>query len=211
MEIIPIESGPVSTIGYLVADTDTRKSVIIDAPLDSAQFFTDNIKKRDLKLDAIFLTHSHWDHTADAPLLHEKTGAPIYIHKYDEYRITDPMNHSIFQLPFVLDPCEAQFYFEHSATISIGNLDFEILHTPGHTEGGVCIVNHKNRIVFAGDTLFHSSIGRTDLPGGSTDELLFSIKNNLLTLPDDYIVYSGHGPKTTIGNERKNNPFINNL
>ncbi|MFP4370050.1 MAG: MBL fold metallo-hydrolase [Candidatus Kapaibacterium sp.] len=209
MRIIPIEAGPVATIGYLVIDMGSRMSVIIDAPLESTPVFMTHIEENKLKLSAILLSHSHWDHTADAAQLHRLTQAPVYLHKDDEYRLIDQMSHTIMHLPFNLESHKPQGYFSDGDVLEYGGIKFEVRHTPGHTEGGVCFIDHLNKVVFAGDTLFNSSIGRVDLPGGSMATLLNSIKSKIFSLPDDYMIYPGHGPSSTVGREKNLNPFFN--
>ncbi|MBX3045330.1 MAG: MBL fold metallo-hydrolase [Candidatus Kapabacteria bacterium] len=209
MEIIQIEAGPVATIGYLVIDKKSRSAAIVDAPLESTTYFNSLIEERRLKIEAIFLTHTHWDHIADCAKLARLTKAPVYVHEDDLHRLTEPMNHTIIPLPFKIESVNEYVITKNKDKINIGNLVFEVLHTPGHTEGGVCYVEHSKGVIFAGDTLFNESIGRVDLPGGSMSLLLESIKSELLSLPDNYNVYSGHGPATSIGWERKHNPFLN--
>lgn len=211
MNIIPIESGPVFTIGYFVYDLSSAESIIIDTPMGSYNRFIELINKYNSKLTAIILTHSHWDHTADAKKLYQSTNAPVYIHKEDEYRILEPNSHTIFPLSQQLDSFSGCLHLSSGDKIKCGQLEFEVRHTPGHTEGGICLVEHNHGIVFTGDTLFCESIGRFDLPGGNGQQLLESIRRELLTLPDSFKVYSGHGEPTTIGYERINNPFLNGL
>jgi glyoxylase-like metal-dependent hydrolase (beta-lactamase superfamily II) len=208
MQIIQIESGPVATIGYLVIDTKSMASAIIDTPLDSASQFIPIIEEKGLELEAILLTHTHWDHTADCSKLLNYADVPVYVHEEDNYRLINPMSHTIFPLPFNIEAVTKVQLINTNDKIKIGELEFEVIHTPGHTEGGVCYVEHNEGVIFSGDTIFHSSIGRVDLPGGSESLILHSIKSKLMALPDDYIVYAGHGPSTTIGRERKFNPFL---
>jgi len=207
MKILPVESGPVYTLGYLVIDETSQKGVIIDTPLDSTDFFAENIAEG-IEITAIILTHSHWDHTADCPKIKKLTNAPIYIHKHDEYRIKNPYQHTIWKLPFELESFNADSYLADGYEIESGSLKFKISHTPGHTEGSICLVEENEKIVFTGDTLFNLSVGRTDLPGGNSEQLMNSINEKLLILPDDCILFSGHGDSSTIGTERKFNPFI---
>jgi glyoxylase-like metal-dependent hydrolase (beta-lactamase superfamily II) len=208
MRIIPIETGPVATIGYLVIDEGSSEAVIIDAPLDSSTYFASLIDENKIKVVAILLTHTHWDHTAECDKLMILTGAKVYAHLNDIYRLLDPMNHTVFQLPFIIEPVINTVPLKHLDIIKAGSLEFTVVHTPGHTEGGVCFVEHNQQVIFAGDTLFRESIGRADLPGGSEDLLLDSIRKEILTLPDQFVVYSGHGPSTAIGWERLNNPYL---
>jgi glyoxylase-like metal-dependent hydrolase (beta-lactamase superfamily II) len=209
MRIIPVETGPIATVGYLVIDESSKEAVIIDAPLDSSKYFAALIDENKIMVAAILLTHTHWDHTAECKKLIDLTGAKVYAHSSDIYRLIDPMNHTIFPLPFIIEPVLNPVPLKHLDIITAGSLEFKVIHTPGHTEGGVCFVESKQKVLFTGDTLFRGSVGRTDLPGGSKDLLIDSIWKEILTLPDQFIVYCGHGPSTTIGWERLNNPFLN--
>ncbi|MFA5511921.1 MAG: MBL fold metallo-hydrolase [Candidatus Kapaibacterium sp.] len=208
MHIIEIEAGPVATIGYLVIDEKSKHGAIVDTPLESTTYFNSLIEEKKLIIDAILLTHTHWDHVADCSKLVKLTKAPVYVHSDDLYRLSDPMSHSIIPLPFKIEAVNDVKLVKSNDKIKVGSLEFEVIHTPGHTEGGICFVEHSKGILFAGDTLFNESIGRVDLPGGSMSHLLNSIKNELLILPDNYKVYSGHGPSTTIGWERTHNPYL---
>lgn len=205
----PVESGPFATIGYLIYCPETMKGVIIDVPLDSCNYFIEIATQKNIEISSVFLTHTHWDHTADASKLVKSTKAKLYVNKSDEYRIIEPMKYSLMPLPFELESIQPDYYFEDNQIITIGNIEFEVRFTPGHTEGGTSFIVHKEKKAFVGDTLFNGSIGRVDLPGGSYEIILKSIKERLLTLSDDYEVYSGHGPKTTIGFEKLTNPFFN--
>ncbi len=208
MIVIKKESGPAYTNGYLVYDEVDKNAVIIDAPLGLWNEIKDIILEKNLSINAILLTHTHWDHILDCNLICKETNADIYVHKFDNYRLEEPNKHTIFNLPFHIEPMFCSKFVEDNQIINFGNLCFKVIHTPGHTEGGICFYNEANNIIFTGDTLFQNSIGRTDFPGGSLTQLLESIKNKLLILPSDTIVYSGHGNPTTIGFDIQNNPFL---
>ncbi len=210
MDIFNFELGPILTNCYLIIDNSKKRGVVVDCPPDSAYVILDNIKAKEIQLDAILLTHSHWDHFADAMKIKRETDAKIYIHKEDEYRLLSPNDYTYMPLPFDLEPVIIDNYLADGDAIEFGNSEFEIRHTPGHTEGSVCFVNFQDKVVFSGDTLFYLSIGRTDLPGGSTEKIISSIHKELITLPDEFKVYPGHGSMTTIGFERQNNPFLLN-
>ena len=218
MEIIPFECGPLATNCYLVIDdlfveanSESAPAIIIDAPPDAALHLLPVIEERKLKVEKIILTHTHWDHTLDTAELKRKTNAMVYVHKDDEFRLLNPNDNSIFKLPFTIEPVKPDGYLVSGMKINCGTLEFEILHTPGHTEGGICLINHENKAAFTGDILFCRSVGRTDFPGGSWELLMQSIEKQLLPLPDDMRVYSGHGIPTTIGDERMYNPFIEEI
>ncbi len=201
-------SGPVDTNGYIIVDEATSKAVIVDAPMDSADWYVQRIRKAGWQVTDLWLTHSHWDHTADCAKLKRELGLKIFLHQADEYRLYNPNAHTVFALPFELEGSTVDAYFHHGDILHLGSQCWELRHTPGHTEGGVCFVNHDDGVVIAGDTLFHGSIGRTDLPGGNMEQLISSIHRELLTLEDHYRVLCGHMDPTTIGEERDNNPFL---
>jgi glyoxylase-like metal-dependent hydrolase (beta-lactamase superfamily II) len=203
-----IAAGPVLTNAYLVADSTTRQAVLIDAPMESFQWFMEKITTLNLEPRALWLTHTHWDHTADAAALADQLGIPVLVHPLDAYRLHNPNAHTVFPLPVHLDAVPIGGYIHHGDVLSVGNLRFEVRHVPGHTEGSVVFVEHSARVVFCGDTLFAGSIGRTDLPGGDYDLLIASIRRELFSLPDEVVCYPGHMEATTIGQERRTNPFF---
>ncbi|TAL66889.1 MAG: MBL fold metallo-hydrolase [Bacteroidetes bacterium] len=218
MEIIPFECGPLATNCYLVIDDFTVgagyepvPTLIIDAPPDAANQLLPVIKKRNLKIEKIILTHTHWDHTLDTAELKRITNAQVLVHKDDEYRLLNPNETTIFNLPFEIETIKPDGYLEDGMKLFCGSLKFEVLHTPGHTEGGICLINFEHKVAFTGDTLFCGSVGRTDFPGGSWDILMKSIAEKLLLLPDDMKVYSGHGNPTSIGDEKMYNQFVGTI
>lgn len=207
MFIFAFESGPLATIAYLVGDETAGRAVIVDAPKDCALRIKTVTEQKKITVEKILLTHTHWDHTADAADLKRIFHTPIYVHKNDEYRLLDPRV-ELIQPPFPLAPIAPDVYLEEDQKISVGSLTFHILFTPGHTEGSVCFYEQAQRVLLSGDTLFAGSVGRTDLRGGSWETLMESIHTKVLGLPDDVTVYPGHGPMTTIGEERMFNPFL---
>lgn len=207
LQILAIESGPVATNGYMLMDKIQGSSVIIDAPYQSVNVFMAHAEEQRLRITALWLTHSHWDHTADAELCAENQW-DILIHPLDEYRLLDQAAHTVWPLPFTLGNVKPTGKINHGDILTCGDWTCEVIHTPGHTEGGVCFVDHEHSCAFVGDTLFSGSIGRTDLPGGDTNTLLKSIKDCLMILPSELVVFPGHGPLTTIGEEKLNNPFL---
>lgn len=208
MKLARIESGPVYTNAYVVIDEATKCAAIIDAPKDCAAAVLDIVNTHEATVVQILLTHSHWDHTADAAELKRMFNAPVTIHAGDEYRMLNPGN-EMLRPPFPLEPLAADAHVVNDQIITIGSLSARVLCTPGHTEGGVCYYFESEGVLFTGDTLFSGSVGRTDFPGGSWDTLIASLTMVLMTLPDSVVVYPGHGPATTIGHEKLLNPFIN--
>jgi len=202
----------------IVGCEQTKQAICID-PGDEAERIIEVLQRRGLVLQAIALTHAHLDHVgAVAALKKLQTAAKINLHKGDEFMYRAlPEQPSWIGIPrsqwaalgFVFEtPPAVDHYWTDGERYTVGKLEFEVRHCPGHTPGHVVLYEPAERKVFVGDVLFAGSIGRTDLPGGSMPQLLNSIKNKLLTLDDDVEVYSGHGPMTTIGEERLTNPFL---
>lgn len=183
--------GWLSTNCYVVGCEGTKEAVVIDPGLESdkqAQEILDFVKEKDLHIKYIVNTHGHSDHTAGNTIVKEATGAPILIHERDASCV------------------HADRKLRDGDVIHIGCLKLVVLHTPGHTKGGISLL--VDNVVFTGDTLFSGAIGRTDFPGGSYQELIQSIRNKLLPLPDAVEVYPGHESPTTLGKEKKTNPFL---
>jgi len=185
--------------------------LIIDTGLEADEL-VDFLREHKLNPVAGVLTHGHIDHISGLAQLRKNfPGVKVYIHKRDANMLTDRQNNLSFLAgitPAASDCLKADFTLEEGSVVEQAGIRLEVLHTPGHTPGGICLYSRKEQIVFVGDTLFADSIGRTDMPGGSTAQLIKSIKEKLLTLPDETIVYPGHGPQTTIGRERKYNPYL---
>ena len=197
---------------------ETRQAICID-PGDEAERIVETLERHNLKLQAIALTHAHLDHVGGVAALKKlQPEAKIRLHKGDEFMYRAlPDQPTWIGIPrsqwaalgFVFEePPPVDHYWTDGEKYSVGKIEFEVLHCPGHTPGHIVLYAPVERKVFVGDVLFAGSIGRTDLPGGSTEQLLSSIREKLLTLGDDVKVYSGHGPVTTIGEERLTNPFL---
>ena len=189
---------------YVVSD-DTGEGVVID-PGGMAKEILAYIRGKKLSIQAVLDTHGHCDHIGANDAIRDETGAPLYIHKADAPMLSDMrLNLSAF-MGFKALSRPAEHLLSEGDKISFGQSELEVIHTPGHTVGGVCFVG--DGVVFTGDTLFAGSIGRSDFPGGSEVELIGNIKKKLLALPDEMKVYSGHGPSSEIGWERQCNPYL---
>lgn len=197
--------------GYLVACEETREAVLID-PGDEVDELLAKAADDGLRVVMIPLTHAHLDHVTGVGKAKAALGVDVWLHRDDLFLYDGAVEQGrMFGLPVEPLPPVDRFY-EPKTSLQFGSYTIDVLHTPGHCPGGVCLAigrtGSEARELFVGDTLFAGSIGRTDLPGGDLETLLGSIRNVLLAFPDDTIVHSGHGPDTTIGRERATNPFL---
>ncbi|HUV04903.1 MAG TPA: MBL fold metallo-hydrolase [Armatimonadota bacterium] len=198
--------GPLDANCYLAADQASLEALIID-PGGDPDAIADAALSEGFTVRAIVDTHAHADHTAANDALRGYFGCPIMIHEFDAPCLTDPeANLSAWAGHANPAVSPADRLLKDGGEIAIGQLVFRVVHTPGHTPGGICLM--VDGVLFSGDTLFAGGIGRTDLPGGSHDQLIESIRSRLFALPDDTVVYPGHGPETTIGHERETNPWL---
>jgi glyoxylase-like metal-dependent hydrolase (beta-lactamase superfamily II) len=206
MLLIRLVVGPLQVNCFILADDKTKEAVVID-PGEDPQDILRIVKEKELKVRYIVNTHGHFDHIGANKAVKEATGAEILIHEGDAPVLASAPRHSVaFGMSSVASP-PADRYVKHGDIISAGEISLKVLHTPGHSPGGISLL--EQGMVFTGDALFAGSIGRTDFPGGDLLTLLRSIKANLLNLPDETRVFSGHGPASTIGEERRENPFLN--
>ena len=205
MKVVPIPNGVFVENTYLVIDEQAGQGAVVD-PGEDTDLIARALRDAGVSIVAIWLTHAHLDHLLGVSRIREETGAPVYLHPADRPLYdAAPQQGAAFGIPAApLAPPDRPF--NHGDTLRVGDLSFEVRHVPGHSPGHVALVGHG--VVFAGDVLFQGSVGRTDLPGGDYDTLLASIRRELLVLPDSTIVYAGHGPQTTIGAERRSNPFL---
>jgi len=197
--------GPFEVNCYIFGDAKTKEVVVID-PGDNFPVIWETIQEAEYKVKGIILTHGHADHIGAVGELKNQTQAPIYIHPEDKEMLTDPkLNRSIYWGVAITAP-PADKLLKEGDILKIGNVSLKVIHTPGHTLGGICL--EYDKILLTGDTLFAGSIGRTDFPGSSFQSLIDSIKKKLLILPDEIEIFPGHGPSSTIGEERVSNPFL---
>lgn len=203
-----LELGPFLANCYIVGSDKTGEGIIID-PVAEAETIMDNVRQLGLTIKLIVATHSHPDHIMALGQLKEETGAPFAMHEAESAGMMASGMARVMGL-FMSGSAEPlpkpDMSLKDGDAIEVGDLSFTVLHTPGHSPGGISLYGHG--MVFVGDTLFNFSIGRTDFPGCSHQQLIDSINTKLLTLPDETIVYPGHGPQTTIRAERQHNPFL---
>ncbi len=198
MERLSRVVGPITTNVHLLADERTREAIAIDTAIPSLAWIRDELAARDWTLKLIVTTHGHWDHTGDNAAVAEHTGAEIAAHPLDWHRLTDP---EPLWAPFEIPPCIPAVELAEGGEVRFGTIRLRVMHTPGHTEGSVCLLSDDEGLLFSGDTLFAGGWGRVDLPGGDA-ELMAASLARLTALPDGTTVLPGHGPTTTIGRER---------
>jgi hydroxyacylglutathione hydrolase len=199
--------GPLQCNCSIIGDEQTREAMVID-PGDQIEDILKILKSENFTLKQIVVTHAHIDHVGGAMKLKAATGAPILMNQKDEVllKMLDVQASWIgMKPPGAVQVDEA---VSEGRILQVGNLSSTVIHTPGHTEGSICLYFPEQKTLIAGDTLFAGSIGRTDLPGGSFEKIIRSLHNQLLQLPDETHVTPGHGPMTTIGQERESNPFL---
>jgi hydroxyacylglutathione hydrolase len=205
LESFPV--GPLRCNCTILGDEATREAIVVD-PGDNLPEILSRLQKHGLTLRQIVVTHAHIDHVGGAALLKKATGAPVLLNQRD-LGLLEAMEMQAGWLgistPEVAPPDASA---EDGLTVGLEALPAEVIHTPGHTPGSICLLFPEQHLLIAGDTLFAGSIGRTDLPGGDARQILRSLRDRLLVLPDTTRVLPGHGPETTIGQERQSNPFL---
>ena len=205
MNVVQIPGGQFVENCYLVIDEATQACAVID-PGEQAGLILHKLRASGATPVGIWLTHEHLDHVLGVPELTAETGAPVYLHPGDR-ELYDAVPDQAAWFGLTADPLRPpDRELAAGDRLTVGGLEFTVRHAPGHSPGHVVFAGHG--AVFGGDVLFQGSIGRTDLPGGDFDTLIHSIERELLVLPDSTIVYTGHGPATTIGAERRTNPFL---
>jgi hydroxyacylglutathione hydrolase len=205
IKVIPV--GPYETNCYIVGSEKTKKGLIID-PGDEPEAILDEVKGAGLSIELIVITHGHFDHSGAVNSVKSATGAKLAVHTIAGDNTQPFINQALGSIMAGLHgkPTKPDLLLKDGDTITVGDLIFNVLFTPGHSPDGISLYGHG--IVFSGDSLFNCGIGRTDFPGCSHTTLINSIREKLFTLPDDTVVYPGHGPSTTIGQEKRGNPFL---
>ncbi len=204
-KILPV--GPLQCNCSIIGDETTHEAMVID-PGDDIEDIVAVIREHKLQVKQIVITHAHIDHVGGAMKLRALTGAPILLNQND-YALLKMLDVQASWLGMAAPENVAiEASIGNGDSVEAGNLKANVMHTPGHTEGSVCLYFPVEKLLIAGDTLFARSIGRTDLPGGSFEKIMRSLHERVLTLPDDTVVIPGHGPRTTIGEEREENPFL---
>jgi glyoxylase-like metal-dependent hydrolase (beta-lactamase superfamily II) len=204
-EILPV--GPLQCNCSIIGDESSREAIVID-PGDDIEDVLDLIRKHNLQVKQIVITHAHIDHVGGAMKLRAATGAPILLNQND-YALLKMLDMQAQWIGMAApDKVEIDSSLGQADAVKAGALSADVIHTPGHTEGSICLYFSAEKKLIAGDTLFAGSIGRTDLPGGSFEKIVQSLHEKVLALPDETVVVPGHGPLTTIGEERESNPFL---
>lgn len=208
LEIVPMVLGPVGTNAYLVGDSEIHSAVVVDPAWDGELILEEAIR-RGWSIEQIWLTHAHFDHIGGIPgLVKALDPAPmIALHPADLPLYAAQGGAALFGIHIRPNP-QPDTYLQHGQILRLGSLAFEVRHCPGHTPGHVVFYCAAEKVIFCGDVIFWGSIGRTDLPGGDYDVLIRSIQTQILTLPNETRLLSGHGGETTVGYERRENPFL---
>ncbi len=206
MRLIHFVSGAFGVNTYIIGADDTTDCAVIDP--GGAEPVLDALKQNGLTCKAILLTHGHFDHIGGVKQIKDETGAKLYIHEEDADKLSSNRRNLAVLVGDKIAPTEPDVLLRGGETIDIAGLSIQVLHTPGHTKGGVCYVVESEKTIFSGDTLFRNSVGRTDFPGGSLDEIHHSVVDVLFALDGDYAVYCGHEESTTLDYERTHNPIF---
>jgi len=198
MELLHRVTGPVGTNVWVLGDEASCEALAIDTATPSVDWLTETLAEKGWTLRFVVSSHRHWDHIGDNAAVVERTGATLAVHEHDRHGLMDPR--PMFA-PFPIVPCVPALDLADGSVIRFGDITLEVLHTPGHTEGSVCLLATEQRLLFSGDTLFAGAWGRVDLPGGSAEAMVDSL-SRLATLDADLAVLPGHGQRSTIGRER---------
>lgn len=206
MKVEKFVTGIISTNCYLAINEDTKQAVVID-PAACPSYLMSHIKSEGLKIEAILLTHGHFDHIMGIDGFLSEFDVPVYVHEEDADAMEDPVlnQSSTYTSGYTFGKAR---YLRDRQTLELAGYTFQVIHTPGHTKGGCCYYVASEGVLFSGDTLFQNSVGRTDFVNSSTSDLVHSVREKLFLLPDDTMVYPGHMGETKIGHEKKYNPYV---
>lgn len=205
MEITVLTVGPVYTNCYIVNKEGSKSCLVID-PGEDAEKIADYIRKKSMKLEGILLTHGHFDHITGVSKLVSLAGGKVYACREEKEVLANPQLNGSVMMGYEV-ALEPEVFLRDGQQLTLADLQFRVIHTPGHTKGGCCYYAEEEKILFSGDTIFMESIGRTDFPTGNSRELMDSIRNKILVLPDEVQIYPGHGPDTSVAYETANNPY----
>ncbi len=209
MHLHVLPAGPIQTNAYLLTASDRGEAVLIDAPGGICAKVAPILAAEKCRLSEVWLTHGHWDHTQGGAEVVRQSGAKVRAHADDRALIETPEIMERFMGERLsLEPIHVDHWVKPGETFEALGTKVEVRHVPGHCPGNVLFYFSSLAAAFVGDALFHGSIGRTDLPGGSFEQLQEAIRGQIYTLPDDTVVFPGHGPKTTVAHERTHNPYV---
>ncbi|MDD3180747.1 MAG: MBL fold metallo-hydrolase [Opitutaceae bacterium] len=209
MKIHALPSGPIQAIGYLLTESTAGGAILVDAPGGILPKIQPIMTREGCQLKEVWLTHGHWDHTQDTAKVKRETGARVRAHRDDRMLIETPeLMEEYLPGGLQLDPVKIDEFLEQGQHIPILGCEIEVRHVPGHCPGNVLFYISALNVVLVGDALFNRSIGRTDLPGGDFPKLERSIREQIYTLPNETVILPGHGPRTTVYEEKTGNPFV---
>ncbi len=209
MKIYPLPSGPIQTIGYLLTEPKMGEAVLVDAPAEVWAKIQPVLAKDGCTLKELWLTHGHWDHTQDAAKIKRAARVVVRAHRADQPLIETPEVMRDFLMPGIeLEAVTVDAFVQPGDRLAALGREFEVRHVPGHCPGNVLFYQAEAKVALVGDALFNGGVGRWDLPGGNFELLEESIRRQIYTLPDDTVVLPGHGPRTTVGEEKESNPFV---
>lgn len=209
MNLHVLSSGPIGTNGYLLTEPSRGEAILIDAPGDILDAVKPILAKEKCRLVELWITHGHWDHTQDAPAVIRETGAKVRVHPDDRPMVETPEIMKPYLMPGIqLEPFAVDHWMRQGDRFAALGLEWEVRHVPGHCPGNILFYSGRLKAAFVGDALFAGSVGRTDLPEGSFEKLEKGIRSQIYTLPADTTVYPGHGPETTVAEEKANNPYV---
>lgn len=207
IKVSSLTVGALAVNCWLIANEDTKEALVID-PGEEAERIKAYAEQKGWTIRYLLLTHGHSDHMGGAEALKALTKAPIYALKEEEATLLDPERNLSLEINYRPITVKADEFFTDGQEVTLCGITLRVLHTPGHTPGGCCFYCGEAGCVFSGDTLFQASVGRSDFPGGSMSNLVRSVREKLLALPEETVVYPGHGERTSIGYEKKYNPFL---